>query len=256
MYPDSDNTAQPNAASQFLRGGQCFLDGWKLLFRQRPLLLLSLVPIALTLVMLTVLALIFAWVVGSMLIGLASLLSALLGQSDVLAPEFQLTLQLWSFLLGLFLAITFYLPLARVLLAPFAEALSRKTHELTHSGVRYQSALGWARAMWEGLKLVLLQLLVLLLGFGLSLFLPVIGHVLLVALTVLLCGTDYLDVPLSARGLPLRAKLNLLWRHKALVAGFACAAYVLLLIPLVNILSLPVGVIGATLLTDQFRTTE
>ena len=233
-------------------GAKYFFAGLTLLLRQRQLLLLSLVPLLLTLVMLAVLAWFFAWVVGGLLVSVAGFLGGLLGEPRV-APELTLTLQAWAFLLGLFLAGTFYLPLARVLLAPFSEALARKTHDLTHSGARYQSSLGWARAMWEGLKLVALQLLVLLLGFGISLGLPVIGHVFLIALTVVLCGMDYLDVPLSARGLPMRAKLRLLWRHKALACGFASVAYVLLYIPLVNLLSLPVGVIGATLLTDQWR---
>lgn len=253
MSSNPNETAQPNAARQFLRGVQYFLGGWTLLFQQRSLLWLSLAPVALTLVMLTLLAVIFAWIVSGLLVGIVGLLSALLGQTEVVPPEFQMTLRVWSFLLGLFLAVTFYLPLARVLLAPFAEALSRKTHQLTQSGVRYQSSLGWGRAMWEGVKLVSLQLLVLLLGFGLSLFLPVAGQLLLLALTVVLCGMDFLDVPLSVRGLPLREKLKLLGRHKALVLGFACAAYLCLLIPLINLLSLPVGVVGATLLTDQLH---
>lgn len=202
--------------------------------------------------MLVLLALFFAWIVGSLLIGIVTFFAGLAGQPKAITPELELTLQTWSFLLGLFFASTFYLPLARVLLAPFSETLCRKTHELTHAGVRYQSSLGWARAMWEGLKLVSLQLLVLLVGLVISFGLPVIGHLFLMLLTMVLCGMDYLDVPLSARGLPLRAKLSLLWEHKLLVCGFAAAGYVLLYIPLINILSLPVGVIGATLLTDQW----
>jgi CysZ protein len=251
MYPNVDETTPHiNAPTQFVRGAQFFFAGLRLLFRERQLLLLSLVPLLLTVVMLTVLAFLFAWVVSGLLLGL---FSVFLGLDGSVAPQFQYGVQLLAFLLGLFLATTVYLPLARVLLAPFSEALSRKTHQLTHSGVHYQLPLGWLRAMWEGLKLVSLQFVVLLFGFAISLILPVAGHLLLVALTVIVCGMDYLDVPLSARGLSLRSKLGLLWRHKALVAGFAASAYLLLLIPFINVLSLPVGVVGATLLTDQLR---
>ncbi len=251
MYPNVQPTT-PSAFDQLWLGAKHFLAGLNLLYRQRQLLWLSLVPIALTIVMLLALAAFFAWIVGSLFIAIATFLATLAGEPKVISPQVELTLQTWSFLLGLFLAGTFYLPLARVLLAPFSEALCRKTHELTQAGVRYQSSLGWARAMWEGLKLVALQLAVLLVGLVISFGLPVIGHLFLMLLTMVLCGMDYLDVPLAARGLSLRAKLNLLWQHKLLVCGFAAAGYVLLYIPVVNILSLPVGVIGATLLTDQW----
>lgn len=253
MYPNAQPTiSSPGAFDQLWLGAKHFFAGLNLLYRQRQLLWLSLVPIVLTLVMLIALAAFFAWIVGGLLIAIATFLATLAGESKAISPELALTLQTWSFLLGLFFASTFYLPLARVLLAPFSETLCRKTHELTHSGMRYQSSLGWARAMLEGVKLVTLQLAVLLLGLVISFGLPVIGHLFLVVLTMVLCGMDYLDVPLSARGLPLRAKLNLLWDHKLLACGFAAAGYVLLYIPVVNILSLPVGVIGATLLTDQW----
>lgn len=251
MNPNIQTTTA-STIDQLWLGAKYFFAGLTLLRHQRQLLWLSLVPLALTFLMLVVLALFFAWIVGSLLVAIATFLATLAGEPKAISPQLTLTLQTWSFLLGLFLASTFYLPLARVLLAPFSEALCRKTHELTHAGVRYQSSLGWARAMWEGLKLVALQIVVLLVGLVISFGLPVIGHLFLMLLTMVLCGMDYLDVPLSARGLPMRTKLSLLWEHKRLVCGFAAVGYVLLYIPLINIMSLPVGVIGATLLTDQW----
>ena len=71
---------------------------------------------------------------------------------------------------------------------------------------------------------------------------------LLVAAT--LCSLDFLDVPLSVRGLTFGEKIGVALRNKGLALGFGLAAYVMLLIPVVNLLSLPVSVIGATLLID------
>jgi uncharacterized protein involved in cysteine biosynthesis len=54
----------------------------------------------------------------------------------------------------------------------------------------------------------------------------------------------------------LRKKLGVIWRNKSLALGFGAAAYLMLLIPVVNMLALPVGVVGATLLIDaldQYR---
>ena len=49
------------------------------------------------------------------------------------------------------------------------------------------------------------------------------------------------------RGLKLREKLKIIGRHKSLALGFGMAGYVMLVIPIVNLFSLPVGVVGATL---------
>jgi CysZ protein len=234
---DFDSTNPPK---DFLQGFRFFFAGLPLLVKYPRLLTLSLIPIALTIVLLLALAFGSAWLIGQLL---------------ATAPaEWRTFFQVIAFLLVLLLSYSLYLPLARVLLAPFSEAISRQTHVLTHGAVTYQPSHGWARAMWEGLKLVALQLVVLLLGFIVSFALPVLGHLLWILLAIATCGLDYLDVPLSARGLPLRAKLKLLWRHKALTFGFGLAGYFLLFIPVINIFSLPVGVIGATLLTDRLHT--
>ncbi|MGH9936621.1 MAG: EI24 domain-containing protein, partial [Blastocatellia bacterium] len=58
---------------------------------------------------------------------------------------------------------------------------------------------------------------------------------------------------LSTRGLRLRKKLGVIWRNKSLALGFGAAAYLVLLIPVVNMLALPVGVVGATLLIDALE---
>ena len=240
MYPNtSANLDSPNPLKQFLQGIKFFFAGLPLLIKHPRLLTLSLIPIAITVVLLLGLAGGSAWLVGQMLVDAPARGRALF--------------QAIAFLLALLLGFSLYLPVARVLLAPFSEALSRQTHVVTHGAVTYQSSLGWVRAVWEGLKLVLFQFVLLLAGFVLSFGLPVLGHLLWLVMTVVICGLDFLDVPLSARGLPLRAKLKLLWQHKALTLGFGAAGYVLLFIPVINLFSLPVGVIGATLLTDRLH---
>jgi CysZ protein len=155
-------------------------------------------------------------------------------------------------LLALFLSYLLYLPLARVLLAPFSEAISRRTSMIL--GVSsLNKTLGWRHAMWEGAKLVMMQVVIGLSALALGLLLPPIAAPL--GLTVAICfvSLDYLDVPLSVRGLPLKEKIRLLRRNKALTAGFGVAGYLMLIIPVVNLLSLPVGVIGATLLVNRLN---
>jgi CysZ protein len=105
--------------------------------------------------------------------------------------------------------------------------------------------------MAEGVKLVVFQLVITLIALALGFLFPPIGAPIGILVAVFLSGLDFLDVPLSARGLPLRKKLRLVGRNKSLALGFGAASYLMLLIPGINLLSLPVGVIGATLLTDR-----
>src|SRR5262245_55059850 len=137
------------------------------------------------------LALVGAWIAGRLL-------------GDILGPELRIFAQVLMFLFALLIGYFLYLPVARVLLAPFAEALSRKTHTInTGEAVRHNN-LGWARAMWEGLKLVMFQAVIALAALALGLAFPPVGAPIGIAVAIFLGGLDFLDIPLSARGAPLR----------------------------------------------------
>jgi len=215
-----------------------FFSGLQMFLRHPSLLALSLVPIALTVALLLLLAFGFSWLVGEMV-------------ASVLADELRLFAQALIFVLALLLGYFLYLPVARVLLAPFSEALSRKTHKLSTGNSDFQSNANWLRAMTEGVKIALLHIVIAGFALLLTLVVPPIGTPVGIFLAIFLCGLDFLDVPLSARGIPFRRKLGIVWRNKSVSLGFGAASYLMLLIPGVNLLSLPVGVIGATLLTDQ-----
>lgn len=228
-----------NPLYHFGWGMRFYFSGLRMLVRNPALLALSLIPIALTVVLLLGLALGCAWLIGQLFTGL-------------LGDQMRFGAQFLVFLLALLLGYFLYLPLARVLLAPLSELLSRKTHLLS-TGTEFQAGFGWMRAIVEGVKLALLHLATALAALALSVLFPPIGAPLGILTAIFLCGLDFLDVPLSARGIPLRKKLGVIGRNKSLALGFGAAGYLMLLIPGVNLLSLPVGVVGATLLTDQLE---
>jgi len=224
-------------------GVRFFFSGMRTLIRNSDLLSLSLAPILLTLVLLLALAIGGAWIVGWLV-------------ADRLGAELRIFTQALMFALALLIGYFLYLPVARVLLAPFAEALSRRTHAINTGEAIRQNNFGWARAMWEGIKLVTFQLVVALAALALALAFPPVGAPIGIAVAIFLGGLDFFDIPLSTRGLPLRRKLGVIWRNKSLAVGFGAAVYLMLLIPVINMLSLPVGVVGATLLIDaldQYR---
>ena len=208
--------------------------------RHPSLLMLSLIPIALTVVLLLLLAFGCAWLIGQLVAGW-------------IPDDLRLPAQAVIFILALLLGYFIYLPLARVLLAPFGEALSRRTHSISMRDGGWRSDAGWVRAMTEGLKLAVFHLVVALIALALGFIFPPVGVPIGILVAVFLSGLDFLDVPLSARGIPFRKKLGVVGRHKSLALGFGAASYLMLLIPGVNLLLLPVGVIGATLLTDQLE---
>ena len=210
-----------------------------MLMRQPALLWLSLIPIIGTLILIGLLAFGSVWLTDLWLANLPAELKGI-----VLAIVF---------IGAIFLGLSLYLPIARVLFAPFSEALCRKTIQVADLGWVQFAKPSALRAIWEGLKLVTLQLIVLVVGGLLSFIIPVIGHLLWLVTPMVLCGMDFLDVPLSARGLTLREKLNLLWKYKLWAFGFGLAGYLMLFVPVVNLLALPVGIIGATLLTSRMK---
>jgi CysZ protein len=237
-----------NPLYHLIWGIRFFFSGLRMLMRHPPLLGLSLIPIVITVVALLSLALYIAWLVGGWFGG---------GLGEDLRIVAQALVFLFALLLGYFL----YLPVARVLLAPFSEALSRRTRAINTTALGNSSrsdmaSRGWARAMLEGLKLVMFQAVIGLTALTISLFFPPFGAPIGITVAIIICALDFCDVPLSVRGLPFGKKMNLIWRNKSLAIGFGIAAYLSLLIPIVNLFSLPAGVIGATLLIDGIENTK
>ena len=211
-----------------------------MLFRYPKLFGLALIPLLLTVVVLIGLAWGSAWLIGQWL-----------QQYGGIESEGRLFVQAFALLSVLFVAYLVYLPLTRIFLAPFSEKLSHKTSEISGVTSMTESELGFFKSIWEGVKLVVVQLVLVVLVLILTLFFAPVGVPLGIFMTICFCGIDFVDVPLSMHGLSLRQKLNFMWRSRARVFGFAVAAYLLLHIPIVNLLALPVGVIGATLLVQQ-----
>ncbi len=211
-----------------------------MLFRYPRLFALALIPIALTIVVLLGLAWGSAWLVGEWLTSYSGV-----------TGEGLLAVQVLALLLVLFVAYLIYLPLTRIFLAPFSDKLSRKTSELSGVPEVMGSEQGFFKSIWEGVKLVAVQLVLVGLILIATLAFAPIGVPLGIFMTICFCGVDFVDVPLSVRGMSFRQKVQFLWGNRAMVLGFAVAAYVLLHIPVVNLLALPVGVIGGTLLVND-----
>ncbi|MFW2388651.1 MAG: EI24 domain-containing protein [Polyangiales bacterium] len=84
-----------------------------------------------------------------------------------------------------------------------------------------------------------------------SFFIPGVGQVVSLvgfALTAVYLGIDYVDWPAARRDWSVRDRIAFTRRQLPAVAGFGAGVWVLLFIPLVNLLFMPAAVAGGTML--------
>lgn len=144
-----------------------------------------------------------------------------------------------------------------ILAAPFNEALSREVERLSTGGAKPEGPnvglivdLGRTMAL-EAVKLsVYCGVMVPL--FLIGWVLPAVGHVVsspvALALSVLFLAVDYVDWPAARRNWTVRQRFGLLRQYPMLMTGFGLGVWVLLFVPLLNLLFMPAAVAGGTLM--------
>lgn len=143
-----------------------------------------------------------------------------------------------------------------LLATPFYDALAERVeHEVLGESAPYAS---WSVVLGDAARSIAHTLLALALYVALSAvvfaigFVPAVGAVLSPVLGAIVTATfvarELLDVPLARRRLGFGAKLAYLRRHLALFEGLGFTAMLLLWVPLLNFVSMPIAVVGGTLL--------
>jgi CysZ protein len=141
--------------------------------------------------------------------------------------------------------------------APFNDALSEAVERI-HTGGEGTS-LRLSVLLRDTLRSIGLQLLKLgayaaIMGpmFVISFALPGVGGVLYTAIafvvTALFLAIDYVDFAATRRGLDARARMRAALRQWPAMLGLGAAIWVLLFVPLLNVLFMPAAVAGGTLL--------
>jgi CysZ protein len=175
-----------------------------------------------------------------------------------------LTAVLWllfAVLLLLTLVYTFTL-VGNLLLAPFNDYLSEKV-EWLYAGNHLDEPFrvgALLRDVWRSLRAELGRLALYLgcLGVLLPLHLfPPVGTAVygaaFTAVTLFFLGWEYLDFSMERWHLGFGAKRTLAFGNLGALLSFGAGAILLLLIPLINLLAIPVCVIGGTLLICDLR---
>lgn len=143
-----------------------------------------------------------------------------------------------------------------IIAAPFNDMLSEAVEVIVteHEAPRF-SWLRMLRDVGRTVSLEILKVLVYLVVVGPlfigSFLLPFVGQIMTIVafvLTILYLGVDYVDWPAARRDWTIGDRVRFARRCFAAIAGFGTGVWVLLFIPLVNLLFMPAAVAGGTLL--------
>jgi len=155
-----------------------------------------------------------------------------------------------------FLGLVLVLVLSSVVAAPFNDALSEAVERiLTGESAPPFSLRRMVADIGRTLRLELLKVLVYLAVVGpmflASFIIPGVGQVLSLVgfvLTAVYLGIDYVDWPAARRNWSVSDRVAFTRRQLPAVAGFGTGVWLLLFVPLVNLLFMPAAVAGGTML--------
>lgn len=149
------------------------------------------------------------------------------------------------------------LVLAQIIAAPFNDALSEHVEEqrcgkaVSGGGLRALIGDVGRSVGLESAKLAIYAAIMAPL-FLMSLLIPGVGAALYsgmgFGLTLFYLALDYIDWPASRRGLGARARFGWVRSHAGVALGFGLGAWLLLFVPVLNLLLMPAAVCGGTLL--------
>jgi CysZ protein len=147
--------------------------------------------------------------------------------------------------------------IAQIIGQPFYERISDRVEHQLGAPPAGADAPWWRtfpRASLESALLLALTVACTAPLLVLGLF-PVVGQSVVPVLQALVAGfflaVELLAIPLQRRGLHLAGRLRFVWRHRAQTLGFGVTAFLLFLVPLMNVLAMPGAVVGATLLVRR-----
>lgn len=145
------------------------------------------------------------------------------------------------------------LTVPNLMLAPLQDPLSEAT-EATCGHVDAAHA-SWFRGIGLSLSHTLGRMMLMALGYLVLLplhFIPVVGSVAWLVLSsvwsMLWLSVEHLSNPMARHRYPLVVAIKTLRRRLALALGLGCGLYLVLWVPVLNVLLMPVAVVAGTLL--------
>ncbi|PLY02223.1 MAG: sulfate transporter CysZ [Desulfuromonas sp.] len=164
---------------------------------------------------------------------------------------------LWTLAFALTAVVVFFTftVVGNLIASPFNELLSERTEELLTATVNDESfslaqfGRDAIRALLDELKKMTVFVVLMLVIFSFNLI-PAFGSliyaVLATAITLYFLSIEYVSFTMTRKRLGFREQRRFIAGRKRLMLGFSCGVLLLLAIPLVQLLCIPMAVIGAT----------
>ncbi|MDP3938174.1 MAG: EI24 domain-containing protein [Deltaproteobacteria bacterium] len=145
-----------------------------------------------------------------------------------------------------------------VIAAPFNKLLSAATERSLGSVEEAGAEGGWrallgemARALSDETRKMGFFLLIQAALLPLNLV-PLVGTIAYATLSLgfgaLFVALEFTDYPMARRRIPFAERRRTVWRHRAVMSGFGGSLFLTFLVPGLNLLLLPLGVVGGTIL--------
>jgi CysZ protein len=253
-YPPGPPPAPGRGRGGPLAGGADVLRGIGMFLGTPGVRLLGILPVLLA-------ALVVAALLGLLVVYLDELTDALTPFADRWDESTRTLVRVGAglaLLLGsLAVLVVSFTVIAQIIGQPFYERISDRIEDRLGAPPAGAGAPWWRsfpRASLESALLLALTLATTAPLFVLGLF-PVLGQTVVPVLQAVVAGfflaVELLAIPLERRGLHLAGRLRFVWRHRAQTLGFGITAFLLFLVPLMNVLAMPGAVVGATLLVRR-----
>ena len=166
------------------------------------------------------------------------------------------------FVMGVAMLVSYFLftPIGCLIASPFNDSLSHAAEKVLDPESDLEEASLTPGEIFKAIRKELLKLFILCLILAAGLLfnvIPGIGTVISGAFTITFgawfLSLEYLDYPMSRYGFTMKKMTLAVNRNLWLCLGFGAGAMVLLLIPLLNLVCIPVCVVGATDLFIRLR---
>ena len=198
---------------------------------------------------------VFAGVIASLWVWVLPLARAWMESTDMYMIFFWIVVVAAALILLIAYAFVFSI-IAEIIGSPFYEEIGTRIDKAKGAAIVERP---WYKELWfaisqESRKLVLL-VVILLVSFLLQ-FIPVVGQVLSAVIgfivLVVTLGADSVGPPLARRGLMLSDRRRWTIKHILPVMGLGLAKALFLVVPVLNIIVLPIAAAGGTLLVQEY----
>ena len=244
----------------FFTGVRLFGRGLGILLRSPRLLLIGMLPAALTTVLLAggMIALVY-WI--------GDLTALITPFADEWAEVWRIAMRVAAGValvgVALVLGLTGFTALALAIGGPFYEHIAEKVED-DLGGPPSEEDLSWWWLLWVGLRdgvVLMLRSLLFTLPLSVAGFIPVVGQtvvpVLMALVTAWFFALQLVAVSFYRRGLDLKQRRELLGERRSLALGLGLPASLLCAVPLLAIVVMPVAFVGGVLVSAEvLRSTD